>query len=297
VNANRQHIDSFLDNSWLESGLSQNTLSAYRSDLQIFAKWCTTIDKELHRVEQGDIQGYLSHRLVIGSSPRSTARLNTTLRRFYQYLLFTNVVDVDPMLDLASPKIGRSLPKIVSEEQVDRLLNAPDPNTALGQRDIAMLETLYATGLRVTELVTLQVGQLDRITGLVRVMGKGGRERLVPFGAECLEAMDQYIRDGRAELLGQRQSDFVFVTKRGSGMSRQAFWQLIKRYALIAGMDSTLSPHTLRHAFATHLINHGADLRSVQMLLGHSDLSTTQIYTHVATARLQNLHREHHPRG
>ena len=201
------------------------------------------------------------------------------------------------MLDLKSPKLSRSLPKTLSELDVDRLLEAPVADTAQGLRDIAMLETLYATGLRVSELVGLTLAQFDSITGLVRVIGKGSRERLVPLGMQCLDAISQYMSEARPELLGMRQSEFVFITRLGSSMTRQAFWQLIKKYALQAGVNSSLSPHTLRHAFATHLLNHGADLRSVQMLLGHSDLSTTQIYTHVATARLQELHKQHHPRG
>ncbi len=201
------------------------------------------------------------------------------------------------MLELQAPKIGRPLPVSLSEAQVEQLLDAPDVAVPLGLRDRAMLETLYATGLRVTELVNLTLAQVDRITGLVRVIGKGGRERLVPLGETCLEWVERYIADARADLLNQKQSQYLFVTRRASAMTRQAFWQLIKRYSQLAGIETVLSPHTLRHAFATHLLNHGADLRSVQMLLGHSDLSTTQIYTHVATARLQSLHREHHPRG
>ena len=290
-------IDAFLDDTWLESGLSQNTLSAYRSDLKKFCEWGEDSKLVLEQTSRETILDYLAFRSDKNFSARSTARVTATFRRFFRYLLKTERIFIDPMLELKSPKISRSLPKSLSESDVDRLLNAPDLTTALGLRDAAMLETLYATGLRVTELVSLTLNQFDSITGLVRVIGKGSRERLVPLGMECLDAISEYIEQARTELLGMRQSEFVFVTRRGTSMTRQAFWQLIKRYAIASGISSSLSPHTLRHAFATHLINHGADLRSVQMLLGHSDLSTTQIYTHVATTRLQELHKLHHPRG
>jgi len=297
MSQDRDIIDAFLDSIWLESGLSQNTLNAYRTDLKKFSEWCNGRDLGLVQANRSHVLDYLAFRMQHGFSSRSTARLNTTLRRFYQYLLREGWIQADPMLDLQSPRIGRPLPKSLSETDVERLLDAPDVSDPLGQRDQAMLETLYATGLRVTELVQLSLPQLDRITGLVRVIGKGSRERLVPLGLDCLDAIDAYLKEARTQILGERQSDYLFVTRRGSCMTRQAFWQLIKRYALQAGITTDLSPHTLRHAFATHLLNHGADLRSVQMLLGHSDLSTTQIYTHVATARLQSLHRAHHPRG
>jgi len=290
-------IDAFLDDTWLESGLSQSTLSAYRSDLKKFCEWGEDSKLVLEQTSRETILDCLAFRSNKNFSARSTARVTATFRRFFRYLLKTERIFIDPMLELKSPKISRSLPKSLSESDVDRLLNAPDLTTALGLRDAAMLETLYATGLRVTELVSLTLNQFDSITGLVRVIGKGSRERLVPLGMECLDAISEYIEQARTELLGMRQSEFVFVTRRGTSMTRQAFWQLIKRYAIASGISSSLSPHTLRHAFATHLINHGADLRSVQMLLGHSDLSTTQIYTHVATARLQELHKLHHPRG
>ncbi|KAA3629140.1 MAG: site-specific tyrosine recombinase XerD [Proteobacteria bacterium] len=294
---NQDLVDAFLDSIWLESGLSRNTLDAYRSDLKAFCGWGARSGLQLESTTRGQILDYLSERLLRGASARSTARLMTTLRRFYQYLLREGVVESDPMLELQSPKVGRSLPGMLSEAEVESLLEAPDIGTRLGLRDRAMLETVYATGLRVTELVTLDLSRLDRLTGLVRVMGKGGRERLVPLGDVCLEWLDRYLGESRPILLGDRSSEDVFVTARGSSMSRQAFWQLVKRHAATAGISTELSPHTLRHAFATHLLNHGADLRSVQMLLGHADLSTTQIYTHVATARLQSLHRRHHPRG
>lgn len=293
---NRELIEAFLDRAWLESGLSRNTLNAYRSDLESFCRWGRARSLVLDKVERAAIQSYLAHRLRKGFSPRGTARAVTALRRFFQYLLREGLIGDDPTLNVRSPKIGRPLPKGLTEQQVERLLAAPG-SSALGRRDAAMLETLYATGLRVTELVNLTVARLDATAGLVRVAGKGGRERLVPLGEQCLESIERYFAGPRAEILGSRRSDYVFVTARGGAMTRQAFWQLVKRHALAAGIDAALSPHTLRHAFATHLLNHGADLRSVQMLLGHADLSTTQIYTHVATARLQRLHREHHPRG
>ena len=290
-------IDAFLDSAWLESGLSRNTLSAYRSDLRHFAAWLAQREAGLAEADRTRVMSYLSHRMAIGSSARSTARATTTLRRFYQFLLRESRIATDPMVELKAPRIGRSLPSVLSESQVEALLDAPDIDTDLGLRDRAMLETLYASGLRVSELVGLPVSRLDRTTGLVRITGKGGRERLVPLGEDCLEWLARYLADARPSLLNGRVSEFVFVTARGSAMTRQAFWHRVKHYATIAGIESKLSPHTLRHAFATHLINHGADLRSVQMLLGHADLSTTQIYTHVASARLQSLHRAHHPRG
>ncbi len=293
----QQLVDGFLDAAWLQSGLAANTLSAYRSDLEKFADHLADADRRLSQVSRADIMDYLAVRMSAGHSARSTARMVTALRRFYRFLLAEALIDADPTLDLASPKIGRPLPKTLSESQVEDLLDAPDTGAALGLRDRAMLEVLYATGLRVSELVNLSLPQLDLISGVVRVVGKGGRERLVPLGEECLEWIERYARSARAEILDGRRSEALFVTGRGAPMTRQAFWQNIKRYAARAGIRADISPHTLRHAFATHLINHGADLRSVQMLLGHADLSTTQIYTHVASARLQSLHRQHHPRG
>ncbi len=290
-------IDGFLDAAWLQSGLSRNTLAAYRSDIEKYAAHLESRGTRPSAAGRTDIMDYLAARMASGHSARSVARLVTALRRFYRHLLAENLVNQDPTLDLASPKLGRPLPKSMSESQVVDLLNAPDTGAALGLRDRAMLETLYATGLRVSELVELSLSRVDLVTGVVKVTGKGGRERLVPLGEECLEWIGRYARSARPEILDGRRSEALFVTRRGGPMTRQAFWQHVKRYATRAGIGAGISPHTLRHAFATHLINHGADLRSVQMLLGHADLSTTQIYTHVATARLQNLHREHHPRG
>ena len=225
------------------------------------------------------------------------SRSLSTIRRFYRYALAEELTESDPSADIASPSLGKPLPKILSEQQVDDLIGSPDVLNPLGLRDRAMFETLYATGLRVSELVSLSMNEIDLVVGACKVLGKGGKERLVPLGEQALQWIERYLSEGRPALLGSRQSEILFVTRRAAGMSRQAFWQNIKRYALKAGIESGLSPHTLRHAFATHLLNHGADLRSVQMLLGHSSLSTTQIYTHVARARLQSLHKIHHPRG
>ena len=294
---NIQLIDQFLDAVWLESGLSANTLTAYRTDLKKMSDWLEKQKRPLDKASKSELLDYLAHTVRSGVSVRSSARQLSSLRRFYRYLVREGIAESDPTSDLESPVIGKTLPKTLSESSVEQLLAAPAENTALGIRDRAMLETIYATGLRVSELVNLTLSGLDAAAGLVRVTGKGGRERIVPLGQEALAYLAQYLNDARPELLADRVSEAIFVTRRGGPMSRQAFWQLIKRYATVAGVNEALSPHSLRHAFATHLLNHGADLRSVQMLLGHSDLSTTQIYTHVARARLQSLHAEHHPRG
>ena len=292
---NSDVIDVFIDALWLESGLSKNTLSAYRSDLSGFAKFID--DKGLVDVHQSDVQKYLAFLLAQGTKSSSSARVLSTLRRFYRYQIRENNIATDPCAQVRSPKQGRPLPKAMSESQVDDLLSAPDVKTSLGLRDRAMLETLYATGLRVSELVELTMLEVNATVGVVRIVGKGNKERLVPLGEQAVEWLDRYMQEARPNLLKEKKSDALFVTARGGGMSRQAFWYLIKKHALVAGINQDLSPHTLRHAFATHLINHGADLRSVQMLLGHSDLSTTQIYTHIARERLQSLHAQHHPRG
>ena len=290
-------VDRLLDNIWLESGLSANTLSAYRTDLKNVAAWLSARDTELESANRAQLLEYLAYCVRLGRSPRSSARRVSTLRRFYRYLAREGLVEADPAAGLDSPRVGRSLPKTLSEKGVENLLSAPDSESALGLRDRAMLETLYATGLRVSELVRLTLNELDEIGGLVRVLGKGGRERIVPLGDEAVMWLNRYLQASRPEILARRVSEAVFVTRRGGPMTRQALWYLIKRYASRAGVGEELSPHSLRHAFATHLLNHGADLVSVQMLLGHADLSTTQIYTHVARARLQSLHAEHHPRG
>ena len=292
-----QLLDQFLDGIWLESGLSANTLAAYRADLRAFQSWLAKKGLALEQVTRADLLAYLAANVRAGLSPRSSARHLSTLRRFYRYLLIQGRTQADPTADVRSPVIGRPLPKNISEQGVEKLLSTPPRDTALGSRDRAMLETMYASGLRVSELVGLTLNELDLTTGLVRVVGKGGRERIVPLGEEASESLREYLGQARSDLLKAQLTDAVFVTRRGGPMTRQAFWQLIKRYAQQAGIGAEFSPHSLRHAFATHLLNHGADLRSVQMLLGHTDLSTTQIYTHVARARLQSLHGTHHPRG
>jgi integrase/recombinase XerD len=292
-----QLLDQFLDGIWLESGLSANTLAAYRTDLLAFQIWLAKKGLTLEQVTRADLLAYLAANVRAGLSPRSSARHLSTLRRFYRYLLIQGSTQVDPTADVRSPVIGRPLPKNISEQGVEKLLSTPPRDTALGSRDRAMLETMYASGLRVSELVGLTLNELDLTTGLVRVVGKGGRERIVPLGEEASESLREYLGQARSDILKAQLTDAVFVTRRGGPMTRQAFWQLIKRYAQQAGIGAEFSPHSLRHAFATHLLNHGADLRSVQMLLGHTDLSTTQIYTHVARARLQSLHGTHHPRG
>jgi len=288
--------EQFLDAVWLESGLSENTLNAYRTDLAAFEGWLGKKKLSLDAVTRAELLNYLAANVRQGLSPRSSARRLSTLRRFYRYLLREGLIGEDPTADVRSPSLGRPLPKSITEASVEKLLAAP-PETTLGVRDRAMLETMYASGLRVSELVALALNELDLTTGLVRVTGKGGKERIVPLGDEATSRLGDYLKGARPSLLGEQKSGAVFLTRRGQPMTRQAFWQLIKRYSAAAGIDSSLSPHSLRHAFATHLLNHGADLRSVQMLLGHADLSTTQIYTHVAKARLQTLHASHHPRG
>lgn len=292
-------IDRFLDQIWAERGLSRATLAGYGADLRGLAGWLQTseIERPLAQATQADLLGYLGHRLSRGGKPRSAARLVSTLRQFYGWLAREQPGRTDPAADLSPPKLPRSLPKALSEAEVETLLRAPDQDSALGLRDKAMLELLYASGLRVSELVGLPTAALSLAQGVVRIFGKGRKERLVPLGDEAQHWIERYLAQARPELLGGRQSSALFVTRRGKEMTRQAFWNLIKRYALAAGVRATLSPHSLRHSFATHLLNHGADLRVVQLLLGHSDLSTTQIYTLVAREGLKRLHAQHHPRG
>ena len=295
----QREVDAFVDAMWLESGLSKNTLSAYRSDLKQFCVFLMTLPASvgLLQVTQAEVQKYLAFCLANGVKASSSSRILSTLRRFYRYQIRGNQMQEDPCSHVLSPKLGRPLPKSLSESDVEALLDAPNINKAIGLRDRAMLETLYATGLRVSELVELLVNEINLTVGVLRIVGKGGKERLVPIGEQASDWLSRYLHQARAELIKHKTSDAVFVTNRGAGMTRQAFWHLIKKYAVVAGIESSLSPHTLRHAFATHLLNHGADLRSIQMLLGHSDLSTTQIYTHVAKQRLQAMHAQHHPRG
>ena len=291
-------IESFLDNLWMEYGLSENTLSAYRNDLFNLVKWLSNLQISIADAQRDHLLEYLSYRVGKGMQPRSAARLLSSIRRFYRYQIRQGHLDVDPTDQIEFPKLGRQLPEVLTEEDVEKLLMAPNVSKPQGIRDRAMLEILYACGLRVSELIGLRMHQLNLRTGVLRVLGKGSKERLVPFGEQAGEWLDRYLADARPQLLKERSNcDVLFVSNRGAGMTRQAFWHVIKRHAQAVGIDKHLSPHTLRHAFATHLLNHGADLRVVQMLLGHSDLSTTQVYTHIAQARLQELHREHHPRG
>lgn len=294
----RQLLDAYLDQLWLEKGLSRNTLESYGRDLRFFAAWLETQGRGLLLADRSDLLNYLNHRSSIGVASRSVARGLSAIRSFYKYLLRENRIVEDPTLRIDNPKLGRKLPDTLSESEVDALLAAPNTASAVGYRDRTMLELLYATGLRVTELVTLEVNDLNLRQGVLRVMGKGGKERLVPMGDEAMAWVDGFVRDHRSSLMRRSESEAVlFPSNRGREMTRQAFWYLIKRHAAEAGIRHSLSPHSLRHAFATHLVNHGADLRVVQLLLGHSDLSTTQIYTHVAKQRMQALHAAHHPRG
>lgn len=290
-------IDEYLDSLWLEKGLSQHSRVAYRSDLEQLHHWLQDSGVSLEHAGREVLLDHLSWRLQAGYQARSTARFLSALRGFYRYLLRQGRITEDPTLQVAMPKIGRPLPRSLSEADVEALLAAPDIAEPLGLRDRCMLEVLYACGLRVTELVSLTLEQLNPRQGVLRVFGKGSKERLVPLGEEALLWLERYLQEGRPLLLKGAPSDVLFPSLRGEQMTRQTFWHRIKLHARAAMIQAPLSPHTLRHAFATHLLNHGADLRVVQMLLGHSDLSTTQIYTHVAKARLQALHAQHHPRG
>jgi len=291
-------IDNFCDALWLEDGLAKATLDSYRSDLGRLALWLADNAHEpLLDLRDTTLTAFIAH-LSRQTRASSQSRYLSTLRRFYRWQVTRGRVAADPTLRLANPVRPSRLPKVMSERQVETLLDAPELETALGLRDRAMLETLYATGLRVSELVNLKLHEVGFNEGVLRVLGKGSKERLVPLGEIALDWLGRYLREGRPDILAGRQGDAVFVTGRGGPMTRQAFWQIVKRYALRAGIDpAKLSPHVLRHAFATHLLNHGADLRVVQLLLGHADISTTQIYTHVARERLKSLHAEHHPRG
>ena len=291
-------VESFLDNIWMEHGLSENTLSAYRNDLFNLLRWLSHYQISISEAKHEHLLDYLAYRVAQGMQPRSGARLLSSIRRFYRYQLRQGVVDVDPTEKIEFPKLGRQLPEVLTEEDVEKLLAAPDTSKPQGIRDRTMLEVLYACGLRVSELINLQIHQVNMRTGVLRIIGKGNKERLVPFGEQAGEWLEKFFVESRPALLKEcHDCSVLFVSNRGLGMTRQAFWHVIKRNARAVGIEKHLSPHTLRHAFATHLLNHGADLRVVQMLLGHSDLSTTQVYTHIAQARLQELHREHHPRG
>jgi integrase/recombinase XerD len=298
-------LDEFCDAVWLEDGLAKNTLDSYRSDLRLFGEWHERQSRvSLLQATEADLAAYLASRAPRGGTGRkhgirssTQARLHSSLKRFYQFLVRGHRIEADPTLKLDPPKKPPRFPRALSEEDVETLLAQPDVATPLGLRDRTMLEVLYASGLRVSELVRLKLAEVSHDMGVVRVFGKGAKERLVPLGEEAIEWLSRYSREGRPALLGKRSSDYVFVTGRGAPMTRQAFWHLIKRRANAALPGRSLSPHTLRHAFATHLLNHGADLRVVQLLLGHADISTTQIYTHVARERLKALHQKHHPRA
>ncbi len=292
-----QQIDLFSDHLWMHDGLSQNTLSSYQADLKQLAQWLSTQQLTLLMVDEEVLKNYLSWRFKKNYSKRSAARLISTMRRFYSYAIEANLMSYDPTAKISAPKLSQPLPKVLSESDIEQLLDAPDLTTDIGIRDIAMIELMYASGLRVSELISIQMSHLSLQQGVVRVLGKGSKERLVPFGDIALASIENYLKTTRALYLGQKTSDYLFVSSRGQKMTRQTFWYRLKYYAQFLSIKSSFSPHTLRHAFATHLLAHGADLRTLQLLLGHSDLSTTQIYTHIAKERLQLLHATHHPRG
>jgi integrase/recombinase XerD len=291
-------ISRFLDAAWMERGLSPNTLTAYGGSLATLARWLGERGfTPLIRASHADLQDFLASQVRAGVRPGSAAAQLSSFRQFFRYYIREGMIHEDPTERIAMPKVSRRLPQSLTEDEVEALLSAPDASDSIGSRDRAMLEVLYASGLRVSELVNLRQGQVNLNQGVIRILGKGDRERLVPLGEEAMEALKRFCCGPRSEILHGRQTDYVFPTRRGDGMSRQAFWHVIKFHARKAGITKRVSPHTLRHAFATHLLNHGADLRVVQMLLGHSSLSTTQIYTHVARERLKDLHAQHHPRG
>ena len=296
-NKESKTIDSFLDSLWLEQGLSKSTLDAYRSDLKLLKVWAKNRELKMDEISRPDLLEFIAFKAEQGSSARTSARMLSSLRRFYTYLMQQEIISTNPTDKISMPKIGRSLPVLLTENEVLKLIKAPNTKKPLGFRDRVMLELLYATRLRVSELVKLEVNQVNLNQGYLRVMGKGDKERLVPMGKTAKRWMKNYLNGPIQEILNNRQSDCLFPTRTSTSISRQAFWQIIKKYAMKVGISAKLSPHSLRHAFATHLINHGADLRVVQMLLGHSDLSTTQIYTHIAQHRLKDLHEKHHPRG
>ena len=304
--ADHAGIERFADMLWLEHGLARNSLAAYRSDLALLARWLRAQGRALDGAGTAELKGYLAYRTDRAPPPgarrqpfsaRSQARFITVCRRYYGWLVRERQRTDDPSAHMEMPRLGRALPKTLTLQQVDQLLAAPSAEDTLGLRDRAMLELMYASGLRVSELVKLRNGELNLEHGVVRLVGKGGRERMVPMGEQAIEAVRIWLRQGRPEFAGQKSGDAVFLGRRGEAMTRQNFWLLIKRHALAVGIPVKLSPHTLRHAFATHLLERGADLRAVQTLLGHVDLSTTQIYTHVARERLKQLHALHHPRA
>ena len=293
--ADIRSIEEFIDLSWMERGLAAATLSAYRSDLSLFSRWLSRRGRRLEQARRLDVLDFLSEHAHW--PPRTIARRLSALRRFYQHLEREGRISNNPCDRVDAPRLGRPLPDVLSEQEVERLLATPDLDTTSGLRDRAMLEVLYATGLRVSELVGLRSEQVNLVQGVLRVVGKGGKERLVPLGEPAVDWLERFLREGRADILGVKRTSALFPTSRGSAMTRQAFWHLVKRCSVRAGISRDISPHTLRHAFATHLLDHGADLRVVQMLLGHRDISTTQIYTHIARERLKVMHARHHPRG
>ena len=290
-------IDRFLDAMWSEHGLSENTLAAYGADLRVLNRWLGKQGRTLENARKGDLLAFISGRAAGGIHVRTLSRHLSTARRFYGYLMREGLISRDPSGQIASPRMGRPLPHTLSESEVERLLDAPPLNSPLGVRDRCMLEVLYATGLRVSELVNLTLGQVSLASGVLRVRGKGSKERLTPLGEEAADWLRKFMDHARTDILGDRVSDALFPTRRGKAMTRQAFWQRLRKHSAAAGVTEHVTPHSLRHAFATHLLDHGADLRVVQLLLGHSSLSTTQIYTQVARKRLRDLHRRHHPRA
>ena len=298
VNRNEPEIDRFIDSLWSQKGLADLTLSAYQQDLLQFSRWLATRSQRLFEADQSSIQEFLAERFTNGASARSNARLLSTLKQYYRYLVRIGERQDNPTALVSAPRIHRSLPQSLGEIDIEKLLDAPDLESNFGLRDRCMLELMYSSGLRVSELVGLQLNQINTNLGLVRLIGKGNKERVIPVGEEALHWLAKYVKQARPELQSAKSiSDALFLSSRGSAITRQAFWQNIKKHLLKAGVKTVFSPHSLRHAFATHLLNHGADLRTVQMLLGHSSLSTTQIYTHIAQARLQSIHAQHHPRG
>jgi integrase/recombinase XerD len=298
ANRNEPEIDRFIDSLWSQKGLAELTLSAYQQDLLQFSRWLATHRQKLFEAEQSSIQQFLEERFTNGASARSNARLLSTLKQYYRYLIRIGERQDNPTALISAPRIHRSLPQSLGETDIEKLLDAPDLESNFGLRDRCMLELMYSSGLRVSELVGLQLNQINTNLGLVRLIGKGNKERVIPVGEEALHWLAKYVKQARPGLQSAKSiSDALFLSSRGSAITRQAFWQNIKKHLLKAGVKTVFSPHSLRHAFATHLLNHGADLRTVQMLLGHSSLSTTQIYTHIAQARLQSIHAQHHPRG
>jgi len=296
--SDRQILDAFIDNIWIEKGLSQNTLDSYRSDLEQFSTWLEKNNLSYIKTSKKEILSYLSFLFQKGLGSKTVARKLSSLKSFFRYLVFKSIIPNDPSSEVETPKLLKSIPKSISEKEVEALLAAPDEKTDIGLRDKTMIETLYSCGLRISELTNLELLNLNLRQGVIRVIGKGQKERLVPMGDQLIGLLELYISSSRKNLLNKRHSDFLFLSTRGQRMTRQSFWHRIKHYCLASGFEpDKISPHVLRHAFATHLLNNGADLRVVQLLLGHSDLNTTQIYTEVARQRLKRLHTEHHPRG